>query len=676
MSVQRVRTALESAFQAGLNKQNLRELSDSALRSYRITAPSEDAPLGSAVGDDCWIWPHTQVPRTKSGRSVPFSGLSAFPILGMSIRRYILAQLLFPRVKYLDIAGLKKRADYLSRIARIIGTKLGDMTLAEVSPEEFVEAFNIAMAGAPSLRVSVATYVSEMHFHDLQGTIQDSFRQITARSVNFLTEIDGALPDRPTTSQEDAYGKYLPLPDKYVAEAGRIWSFYIDEILPNLEAIFQHIPTIEQAANKPRAKVWGGRGGHLDPSTAKRRRSKAWQAVLKKHKWRSASGQLIESLPFNSDQEFLPRSQNAVFSFWSVVQGSLAQLLLLLTGARLSEIYNLSHDCLVASLNIITNDHVAKQSRHANLKGRTFKLSGSKQGDERNWPLPERISKAIEIQQRLVGLIGTNEDSLWVSTNRAYWLRGKINLYHYTTEFPATHGIGKLLDGAPAHPHRFRKTIARLAVLSLSGAPLILQEILGHSDLETTMKYILSEPDIRSDIADLAVEIQIEQATGVAEGLDDAGGKGAVHLRSVRDTFFDNLKVPRNERQQRRRMDEFIEAKLTDDSADLKLLFPGIICTKPKAAVGACGLKDEINVSSCQATCTFFLALPSIRPETERTIEWLISELGSDKVDGNILLRPWYTAQLAEQISIFPELREKYRQDPRCIQLVKQGLLT
>lgn len=677
MVVRRINNAFSSISKAGLTKADLVVMSDAELACVRITAPSPDAPSGSAIADERWVWPEKQVPGPVSKRAVCFVGLSPYPVLGMAVRRYLLAHLLFPIRQYVDLAGLRKRADYVSRIARNIGEAFGDTRLDDVEADKLTDAFNAAMRGAASLRSTVAMYIEEIGEHHTRGTITDSFRRASKQQLHALANFSAALPARPIENAEDAYGKYQPLPDAYAAEAGQIWTFYLTQILPNLGRILRRAPEIEQVVSGPRKRVWAGRHGPRDKSTIKTQRSKLWAETLRKYEWHTSTGEILKCLPFKAEIEFPPRSQTALMALWATVQGCLAQSLLLLTGGRASEIESLGRDCLIANGNDMqAAANATELVSHPKLLSRTFKLSGLKHGDERDWPIPAKIAQAILIQQEMARLVGALENSLWVSNNRAYWMRGKLNTHHFTTTFPAAHSMEHLLDGTSAHPHRFRKTIARLAVLSLSGAPMILREIFGHSDLEGTMRYILSSPEIRSELADMAVDVQNEQARAVADGLDDAGGKGAVHLRSVRDAFFNALKVPQNERQQRRRMEDFVEAKLADESADLKVLFPGIVCTKPKTAVGACGLKDDVNASSCQATCTFFMALPSLRADTQRTIEWLISQLEQKALRENPLLKPWYTAQLADQISIFPELKEKYRADQRCASLKERGLLT
>lgn len=90
--------------------------------------------------------------------------------------------------------------------------------------------------------------------------------------------------------------------------------------------------------------------------------------------------------------------------------------------------------------------------------------------------------------------------------------------------------------------------MARLAILCLVGAPLILSDILGHDGLVSTLKYIFSDPHIREELNLVLAELRLEIAVAVAEGLDEAGGPGAVTLKQAREEFVASLEVSLNER--------------------------------------------------------------------------------------------------------------------------------
>jgi hypothetical protein len=259
MGIRRINYAVDAACKDGLTKQDLRNLTDPELARVTITMPSADAPAGSTVGDAIWVWPKEQVPGRFGKRAINFSTLAPYPILGMAVRRYVLAQLLFPLKRYSDLAGLQKRAHYVGRIAVSIGETVGDCKLESIDFSTLRGAYNKVVQNAPSLRATVIQYLNEINAHHTRGAIPDAFTQLTQTEHERLFLVDDGLPKRPVFSQDDAYGKYQPLPDEYVAAAGKIWSFYLDEILPNLGRLLQLAQTIETKVNGPRTRVWGGR---------------------------------------------------------------------------------------------------------------------------------------------------------------------------------------------------------------------------------------------------------------------------------------------------------------------------------------------------------------------------------------------------------------------------------
>jgi hypothetical protein len=132
------------------------------------------------------------------------------------------------------------------------------------------------------------------------------------------------------------------------------------------------------------------------------------------------------------------------------------------------------------------------------------------------------------------------------------------------------------------------------------------------------------------------------------------------------NTYFDELKVPQNERSQRRRCREFVSAKLAEGGVDLKILFPGIVCIKPISAAGKCTKAgSEPNAARCQTDCPHFVALPSRKAPVREIIEWLTSELMDPAVHRNILLLSWYRAQLIDQVKIFADIHRECLADQR-----------
>ncbi|OJX77439.1 tyrosine-type recombinase/integrase [Magnetospirillum sp. 64-120] len=659
MPIVRNNVASAAIDRQSITREALFGLPDDRLAECVVTAPSDEAPNGSKVGDALWIWSKDQVPTPLSKRSLNFTAIDHLPVLGMELRRCMLAHMLFPLERYADIAGLRKRCIYLTRVAKLLAEVGGvDCSFHSVSADQFQAAFDTATADLGDTRRVVGRYICELQDLGQRKVIPGYLSQVDREFiVNLSLNTFDGLPERPEFHQEGDFGQWQPLPDDYVAEAGRRWVFYLEVILPQLVSVIEQIPALEGEIAE--------RGTGRAENTIAMYRKQVWNKFLGDIGWHDELGRDLTEMPFQTKAVFPPENFSQLIELLSVCQGALIQVLMLMTGGRVSEVETLRQDCLVP----------AEEGEAAipALKGRTFKLSGLTAGDATSWPIPHRVAAAVELQQKIAAvLLSDGSNSLWVSNNRQYWLQGKIHAYHHLEVFARDHGLEPLLGGTKVHPHRFRKSVARLAVLSLTGAPLILRDIFGHADIEGTLKYILSNPSIREEMRELALDTMMDQAETVAHDLDDAGGQGADNLRKIRDGFFDKLKVPKNERAQRHRMDEFVAAQLADGAVDLKMIFPGIVCLKPKSATGLCS-KDEINTAVCRPNCHNFVALPNFKEHAERTIGYLLDELDRPEIRKNPLMGVWYKAQLKDHVDLFGDLKERFAADKRLAAALGEG---
>lgn len=113
-------------------------------------------------------------------------------------------------------------------------------------------------------------------------------------------------------------------------------------------------------------------------------------------------------------------------------------------------------------------------------------------------------------------------------------------------------------------------------------------QMFEHDDITTTLHYILSDPLIRDALRDALGERRAEININIAENLDKCSDSAAIVLRDVREKFFDELEIPQNERMQKRRMSQFVAAKLEEGGFDIKIIWPGIICIKSLEQRGLC----------------------------------------------------------------------------------------
>ena len=69
--------------------------------------------------------------------------------------------------------------------------------------------------------------------------------------------------------------------------------------------------------------------------------------------------------------------------------------------------------------------------------------------------------------------------------------------------------------GINLHPHRFRKTVARLASVALIGSPRILMQVFGHKDIQMTLYYIMTNKALATEIEAVARELRVTRCEDV-----------------------------------------------------------------------------------------------------------------------------------------------------------------
>jgi integrase len=215
---------------------------------------------------------------------------------------------------------------------------------------------------------------------------------------------------------------------------------------------------------------------------------------------------------------------------------------LLLSGGRSGEIATLKQNCV----------EIGRDGKNY-LSGYTYKLAGNLFGDARTWPAPDILAQCLGHQARLAaawnwlpssygeGLPQTPRfgDALWISIRVAGKFDKDLNLDINS----ALKSLARRLDmdpmpgGKNVHAHRFRKTIGRLAGVTLFNSPLVLKRIFGHKSIEMTLHYILCDPGVRKEAEMVLRELrimhcaealeEIHQAMRDGTALPDHGGPGA-----------------------------------------------------------------------------------------------------------------------------------------------------
>lgn len=338
----------------------------------------------------------------------------------------------------------------------------------------------------------------------------------------------------------------------------------------------------------------------------------------------------------------------------SLLQTAHLVIVAIATGARESELMGLRRDCLRT---------VGAQEL---LIGHTFKLSDAADGERRDWPLPTIAVTALMQQKRLAELLAPGKDHLWLSFSigkNARGLRDIRKFYDVLSRYcDAVVVDGKSLrwyckDGNP-HPHRFRKTVARLAALSMVGATSIMFDILGHRDPEMTLNYLLSDPDLQDEIRKIATEANVALSRAALQCPEDNGGPAS---KAVSD--FARRLAARSGNQDLQVSDLAEAAEILSLSGQVTIVKPGVLCTKTIGQPGACTRKGGApDIGKCYAGCHHRLELAAAKNDCITSIEYILGQIPSPRSE---MMRAWWQCQLVSQLRRFRTVQQKYMSDPR-----------
>lgn len=622
----------------------------------------------SRYGDPLWIFPSEWFAGEAVAighRSLNFNvimpdGLALTSVdhckLLSSIKRALYSFWRHPNKHSIDPSTLRAYCNHIRTMARWIIAhryQAGVRGFADLNLDDIVEMMGAITNGKKEKTFkSYGTLLRKINIQGRRGLLCDYFTALPDADT-WMSKANTALEDTSidqTPENQATSEVYLPYSDEFIAAAGRIWLFYIEELGDALincaKRALEARKISERAAAISVANFnWKGKGG------------KPIKTLPFEVRLNGDFGSEPEEEPIESEPEeeltasWPPRNFGTLLVYLTFLQTSCYSLIALPTGGRWSEIKTLEKRCVKP----VINENGQTEYR---LNGRTFKLEADFAGAERDWPVPPEVYKATRIQERLWRLFRAPDTKyLFVSIRKS---RGRqlddMNLY--LRSFASCHGLDDLLSDRYPHTHRFRKTIARLVVLTLTGAPKILQELFGHSSITMTLHYILSCPAIRAEIENMLQETQWERAEKVVTEIDQAGGKAAVPLRKAWADFM--RERVRTEVDMRRALNEFIEEMLLG-GAELRLIFPGVVCTKPLAMNGPCIRgHGSPNPSRCQVTCEHQIQLPERRPSVRELILYILDQLRSEDVCGNVLLTSWYQRQLLDQLGIFEDISREF----------------
>jgi hypothetical protein len=244
-----------------------------------------------------------------------------------------------------------------------------------------------------------------------------------------------------------------------------------------------------------------------------------------------------------------------------------------------------------------------------------------------------------------------------------------ISLNAYTRAL----GLEKLLgtDNPTPHPHRFRKTMARVIALSLVHAPKILMDCFGHLDEEMTIRsYILSDPMVANEIRQMQRDLVILLGVETIKNAAELEGRAAKPLREQFDAYMKRLGAKATEPQS---LYEFSQV-LTDNGTSWGVVAPGIICTSFVKG-GLCNqFQGQADPALCHPRCDSQLVaceyvmpdgdVASAKAQACRVIEFNLQQLQMAVDSDECLLIAAYAGQIVAWLYRWKDVYEKFQHHP------------
>lgn len=543
-----------------------------------------------------------------------------------------------------------QKVKQLLRVARAAMTRSANADVAVLLSEDDILKATSGVPGglvAQVLEYRERGWINTFPAFRAEGAVQGPARERGRRGA-----------PAPVSNPVDAK-EYQPFTDAFVAMAGYRCVWLINVLGPSLLALWDELVSVSSAGCYNTVRKYQTRCV-LD-----------WE-------WKGPNGVTISELPFalhyqdtrlrSRPDGFKPVTFGEVRTLLSILQGANLFVILLSTGSRAGEVASFEKDCLIPA-----------EDGAFRAGGKTYKFVFENQGADRDWPLPDLAVAALLLQQRIAAVVKSSFDvgpairpeALWVPFSSS---QSQIALEHGLESFPSfsVHGtIGSFVDriGADArevgsaHPHRFRKTLARLIALAIAHSPQVVMDLFGHKTIEMSLRYIRTDKALRAEILRVAQELRVVLASDVLEA-KDAGGRGATLVAdaiSARSARRGETELQTGD------LAELAQLFALSDSA-LQLVRPGVVCMKAPHQPGPCTKRTgQPDPSRCRSGCESRVELAFLRDDVEGAIAEAIAGIESAAAAEDQLLAEWWRGQLLVQLPRFDDIRAKWSGHPEVL---------
>jgi hypothetical protein len=441
---------------------------------------------------------------------------------------------------------------------------------------------------------------------------------------------------------------YSPLSDDWLGEIGPRVLWCVEELAPNLLNWLEELPGELTRVNWQLEKM-AGRRSQL---------AQLLQELASRQPWLSRSGGplvppfLLKTASHSSTIdpfEWPPRNWDQLQTLSVIVQSTHLFMTLMMTAGRIGEVKTLKPGSIEV-----------RRSGKQVVRGHTYKLRSELMGAQRDWPAPPLLVQCLGQQARLVqawsmlpeslrkGLPEAprfDDSRLWVSLARVSGTGGgasaELNEASALKSLASSLGVNPHTGGKWVHPHRFRKTVARLAAIAMWQGPMVLKRLLGHKCIEMTLHYILSDPNLREEAEAVLRELRVMHCADTIEEIHEAmtqggsfaaaaglgggvGGEGGKRITAAVQAESQRLAAQGQVWREGTAYD--LALMLTVNGSGWRLVRENVICAKAPGEPGACKAQryGQPNVSSCKPDCGQRVHLSAGKRDIEVTVRQYI----------------------------------------------------
>lgn len=369
-----------------------------------------------------------------------------------------------------------------------------------------------------------------------------------------------------------------------------------------------------------------------------------------------------------------PRTWEHVKILFVTLQAAHMWIALLSMAARIQEVLNLARNC---------NEEYVDGEFY--IEGKTYKLSECIAGEDRTWPVPKVLIKVLAQQVELVSVcetIGHVRDGgsapslngpLWtslVSRGRARPHRPLADPGQALRRLAVRLGLSEKAGGDKLHPHRFRKTVARLVALAIVESPRVLMRLLGHGDINMTLSYILADKGLQVEIDKVARELRVMRCKEIVDSLHDSlqitdglvfGGFGGGAMPRILEAVKDqDEKIRRSNKKWNFESAYELAVALTLNGEYYRLVRPGVVCTKSARDFAPC---------ICSSDCVNRIEEKTFLRDVLELVPLLVAQGEKALAENNLLVVANVVAQLDEELGRFLDLGQSWNDSSAIVKL-------